>query len=703
VALLLLTGQGAQEVVRPTAGLVIARSVRVEPGTYRLSSTGLEEPALIVRGEDVTVDLTGVTIEGGPPDAVPDTYAGVGILVDGAAGVTIRGGAIRGFKVAVLARRAPRLHVTGSDLSYNWKPRLQSGIEHEDASDWLSFHQNERDEWLRYGAAIYLSESDDAEIDHVRAVQGMNGLLATRSSRLTIWNNTFSWLSGVGIGFYRTSDSRVLHNRLDWCVRGYSHGFYARGQDSAGLLMYEQSSRNLVAFNSITHGGDGVFLWAGQSTMDTGQGGSNDNLFFDNDVSHAVANGFELTFSRNIVVGNRIDDSWHGIWGGYSYDTVIAANRFAGNDEAIAIEHGQNITIRDNVFAGDGTAIRLWANTRQDPAWGYPRQRDTRSRDYLIAGNRFDRVRTALDLLRTTGVRLGENELIGVETPRRIGDVVSGLDDRPFDAPLPAVAFARPAPLPSGHDARLASGERRGRASIIVDEWGPYDYHSPKLWPAGSPGDRPLRLRVLGPAGRWRMASIDGATADRREGTVPGEIVVTPRGPGADLRIALTYTGDRVITPRGAVIPAGRPYRFEYALFDPAIDWIVRFWKFDPSIDLAAEPDAFAAITGRQPTRLERPERLAYASARAFGAEWSERIAVMAEGTVSLPRGEYELVITSDDGIRVWVDDRLALDDWTIHAPKQDRVPIAGGRRRIRLDYFQNTGAAALVVAVTRR
>ena len=152
-------------------------------------------------------------------------------------------------------------------------------------------------------------------------MQGQNGLLVTKSTQLKIWNNTFSWMSGLGIGMYRTTDSRVMHNKLDYDVRGYSHGFYNRGQDSAGLLMFEQTSRNTVAYNSITHGGDGVFLWAGQSTMDTGQGGANNNVFFGNDVSHAVANGFEVTFSRNTILNNRIEDCWHGIWGGYSYDT----------------------------------------------------------------------------------------------------------------------------------------------------------------------------------------------------------------------------------------------------------------------------------------------------------------------------------------------------------------------------------------------
>src|SRR6185436_5753847 len=147
------------------------------PGRYRLPSVDLDKPALTIKGDDLTIDLTGVTIEGGDPFADPDRYTGTGILIDGGSRVTIRGGAVRGFKIAVRATRAPNLHLTGVDVSYNWKPRLLSGIEQENQSDWLSFHDNEHDEWLRYGAAIYVSESDDAEIDRTRAVQGMNGLM----------------------------------------------------------------------------------------------------------------------------------------------------------------------------------------------------------------------------------------------------------------------------------------------------------------------------------------------------------------------------------------------------------------------------------------------------------------------------------------------------------------------------------------------
>ena len=153
--------------------------------------------------------------------------------------------------------------------------------------------------------------------------------------------------------------------------------------------MYEQSCRNVVAYNSMTHGGDGLFLWAGQSTMDTGEGGANDNLFYGNDFSFAPTNGMEATFSRNTFIANRVEGSDHGLWGGYSFDSKVIGNDFRRNRIGIAIEHGQNNEICDNRFAGDSTAISLWANPIEPSDWGYPKHRDTRSRDYTITSNLF--------------------------------------------------------------------------------------------------------------------------------------------------------------------------------------------------------------------------------------------------------------------------------------------------------------------------
>ena len=56
----------------------------------------------------------------------------------------------------------------------------------------------------------------------------------------------------------------------------------------------------------------------------------------------------------------------------------------------------------------------------------------------------------------------------------------------------------------------------RGRARIIVDEWGPYDWKSPKLWPAGRSDENPLTLRVLGPQGEWSWSRRAGASQSRQ-------------------------------------------------------------------------------------------------------------------------------------------------------------------------------------------
>lgn len=660
----LLVGEQARVALQ--AGMVIDRSVTVRPGVYRLGSPSTDTPAIVIRGRDVVLEMSGVEMVGSSDGVEPDTFRGLAILVDGGERVTVRGARIRGYKVGILARNVTGLQLTGNDVSHNWKQRLYSRVERESLVDWMSYHNNEKDEWLRYGAGIYLSNVEDARVDRNRAVQGQNGLMATRSRRLTIWNNELSFLSGIGIGFYRTTDSRVMHNKLDWCVRGYSHGFYNRGQDSAGLLMYEQSSNNVVAYNSVTHSGDGLFLWAGQSTMDTGRGGSNDNLFYGNDFSHAPTNGIEATFSRNTFVGNRIEENWHGVWGGYSFDSVIANNTFVNNQEAIAIEHGQNNLIANNTFTNDETAIRLWANARQDPNWGYPKHRDTRSRDYTIVDNRFSGNKAAFQITATEGVRIDGNA----------------------SPDLPVIAA--PPRMPDGVDAMIAPGERRGRASIIVDEWGPYDWRTPKLWPAGRSDETPLRLRVLGPAGRWQLDRVRGATLSATGGEIPGEVTVTA---------APTTTVDLEVALRDE-----RGRRFGYSRLFVPIAWTVRFHDSSNEPDAYSTTERFAALLAQPPVATTTTDRIDYLSSRGIASDVpNDHVAVVAEGVVTVPAGAYDLQVISDDGVRVWVDGTRVIDNWSPHESVVDRTPIAPGARRLRVEYYERTGFAELRLEIVRR
>jgi len=710
VALLLLVLSGvAPPPQRLASGAVVTKTTRVPAGTYRLASADRDHPAVVIRGSNITVDFSGVTLLGGRPDADPDTFTGLAVLVDGGENVTIRNLTARGYRIGVYARRSRGLHITGGNFSYNWKARLYSLVEHESLLDWMSYHHNDKDEWLDQGAGIYVADSDNVEIDHTTIVQGQNGLMLARSNAAKIWNNDFSFLSGIGIGLYRADGNTIQHNRIDWCVRGYSHTFYNRGQDSAGILVYEQSSRNVIAFNSVTHGGDGLFLWAGQSTMDTGDGGANDNVVFDNDFSFAPANGIEATFSRNVFYGNRIEECWHGVWGGYSFDSWIAANRFARNVEAIAIEHGQDNRITENVFDGDETAIRLWKNATQDPDWAYPRKRDTRSRDYVIAGNTFKANATALKISETQSVRILTNGFDKVGTLGVLtGDTRNlGIGDE-VAVPVrsrPTMEASLPKPLPGGMDAKIPDAARRGRDAIIVDEWGPYDWKSPKLWPEGRADATPLKLRVLGPPGEWTVASVRGATVEPRAGRVPGVITVTPVSASPiDFDVKLSYTGAAVTGPRGETVAAGSSYVFGYGRFAVPIDWRIRYYTFDEAAGPDRSADGFARVLAGTPVRSERRDVLDYMSGGAIAEGLPrDRVAIVAEGDVDLPAGEYTLRTISDDGIRVWMDDERIIDRWTPHESAIDTAPIRGGRRRFKVEYYEIGGFAELRVEILRR
>ena len=76
--------------------------------------------------------------------------------------------------------------------------------------------------------------------------------------------------------------------------------------------------------------------------------------------------------------------------------------------------------------------------------------------------------------------------------------------------------------------------------------------------------------------------------------------------------------------------------------------------------------------------------------------------ALRAEADVRLPAGSHEMLVLSDDGVRVWVDGTLAVDRWSVHGTAADRVPLTPGRHRIRIDYFEATGWAELQVRFRR-
>jgi hypothetical protein len=62
-----------------------------------------------------------------------------------------------------------------------------------------------------------------------------------------------------------------------------------------------------------------------------------------------------------------------------------------------------------------------------------------------------------------------------------------------------------------------------------------------------------------------------------------------------------------------------------------------------------------------------------------------------------LPRGsgEYTFTTISDDGIRLWINNQLVIDNWTYHAPTEDhgKITLTGGQKvPIKIEFFQGGG-----------
>jgi hypothetical protein len=80
-----------------------------------------------------------------------------------------------------------------------------------------------------------------------------------------------------------------------------------------------------------------------------------------------------------------------------------------------------------------------------------------------------------------------------------------------------------------------------------------------------------------------------------------------------------------------------------------------------------------------------------------------DRVAVVADAVIDLPAGAYTVRTISDDGVRVWMEDERIIDRWTPHESAIDTVPVTGGRRRFKVEYYELGGFAELRFEILRR
>lgn len=709
--------------------------VRIVPGTIIADVNGdgvlhINQPGITMRFEP------GSVLRGGNEGTEPDQYIGIGIAVNGHAGVTIADAHVQGYKIGVRAENTPGLTVERCVFNDLYRQRLKSTPQAEDASDWLWPHKNDSDEWAtNYGGAVVVKESDGATLRGIRVRRGQNGILLSRVKHAKVYDNDCSFLSGWGLALWRSCDNIVSRNAFDSCVRGYSHGVYNRGQDSAGILAFEQCSRNLFIENSATHGGDGFFGFAGKEALgeapatepgwDYIRRGCNDNEFIGNDFSYAAAHGLELTFSfgnrvhDNRLVGNGIC----GVWGGYSQKTVLDQNTIQDNGApgareggGVNIEHGYGNIIADNAFARNSVGVALWDDddgALLNTPWAMANHQGCD--DNTIARCRFSGEDTAVRLRRTRRTSVSTNTYAGVRIEID-ADTDSARQVTPLNDPKRAFPARPPRDRALGEARPVgARAALRGREKIIMTEWGPWDHESPLV-----------RLASRSPTTHTYEAwHLDGATARLADTT--GLALQSTPSPDPSLPARVTVTASSAgFTPYTLTIARGSFTHSATGAFFNA-PWTIRFFAITPRRD-PRESRADFEHASTSPAVEFRATALDLPFANAGPSELPlvpravrrmalphDRFGTRAECVVRLPEGRYRITTLSDDGVCVLVRTiaadgepsvRTVIDNWTHHGPTTDRGEFVVARDTdevtITVHHFELDGYAVLRLDLAR-
>lgn len=691
----------------------------------------------------ITVDLAGGVLRGSPESAPLDRCRGVGIAIS-APGVTLRNGRVHGFRVGVLGQGCSESRLESLNVSDNFAQRLLSTDRAEEPTDWLWPHENDAHEWrTNYGAGICVESAADVTLRDITARRTQNGILLDRVTGSNVVDCDCSFLSGWGLALWRSTSNTILRNAFDFCVRGYSHGIYNRGQDSAGILVFEQSSNNLFAENSATHCGDGYFSFAGREALgEGGRGGPlpqdhlglgcNDNVLVANDFSDAAAHGIETTFSEsNVIVGNTLArNAICGVWGGYSGNLLIAGNTLDRNGDAgsgaerggVNIEHGRGAMIDGNTFQDCPVGVALWWD--EDPsifATLWAQATGTDAIGTSITGNTFVRCATAIELRSVKETSVGGNSFESCATElQKVDSAVqppaapkAGLGVAP---PPPSAAAARAAQARRRADEAIARLEPKrtpvnGRASLAgrdrirMTEWGPWDQVTPTLvWE--SQGIDEHRFAIVGAS--MKGAQVSGrfglrATLDINSDTVlvyrqPPEDSSEPGQEGAVLPYSLSvrWGADRSQTLRRNGVIAPIQWRVScFALSGTALPDASSFER-----DAVAATDQHIVAGGLDfslgngaPTSIPQ---LGFATGIP-----ADRFGLRATARVLFPPGCWVLKTVSDDGIRVTADGQTILEDWTHHAATAHEATISTAEAKeisLTIDWFDLDGAATLRV-----
>jgi parallel beta-helix repeat protein len=413
LALLLLGGApavvSAAPCLRPArAGTQVQGEVRICPGRYRIADPS-ERGVIIAAASGTRIDLTGVVLESG--DSVSSRYVGIGIASKGVDGVSIEGGAIRGYRFGIRLEGGRGHRITGIDVSGSRSQALRSTVQRPDSADRLDLATPA--EFVGYGGGILLQGVAGASIVGVTARGSQNGIGLLDVRETFVADNELPGNSGWAIHLWHSSSNVITRNRAHHTGRCSAPALDCR---AAAILLREASDSNQVTDNDLSSSDTGLLVTGSRPLIRPSVG----NLIYRNNASLAAKGAFIAEFTWNaMLLENRADSARRGFFLDHLTRSMLRGNTvIAAREAAIAVEHGSDNTIAANLLLDAPVGIRITASSSDS----------ARSQGFRIDDNVLGGMEQGIALTGTTATRLRGNVLDRMASAVVIDETGSGTE-----------------------------------------------------------------------------------------------------------------------------------------------------------------------------------------------------------------------------------------------------------------------------------
>ncbi|MDF1838938.1 MAG: NosD domain-containing protein [Planctomycetota bacterium] len=667
-------GQPVRALLTPNQGvaLEIVATSTILPGSYTVPViSGQEEQGILrlVGLSDVELDLTSVEMIGGDLETPQDEWKGVGLLIEDCENVRITGGVWKGYRQPILVRGSSNVIIESADCADLWSDGLQSTATGEDVADWIDpGGQRAKD----FPAAITAVDVEGFTVRFCKVRDARNGVLLSGVTGGLVHDNDFSFLSGWGIALIDSEDCTVAYNATEYNVRGYSHGAYAVGHNSAGIVLAGASHSNQVAFNRATHCGSGVLLWGRDAKDERPE----DNRIFGNDCSSAIQAGVHNVRSvRTLIQNNRVQDCLgYGIRSQGGKGVVLLENEITGTQGRGVAFHGTSSSV---VYSNRVMENQVGLEVAAQAPQGRDAQTEegVESVDHFILGNRFSTNGQDLVASQSEALSFAGNRFLGGKQRLHVQSIQAWVD-------------------PSG--SRENGEEAPGEDTVVG-------------WLAGSNGVMPtgnielVSLRLWDgelPASLVAAQALESPTV---VGHPPSSAIVHSEFDGGTETVVLGRYGPWDF-PSGE---SQTQMRQPGGLFS-SVRWQASWFGFDPEThDPRGDIEVWRSLVGEPVLRRTVDHFLEPRPSEEIRSQVpGVRFGLIAETEIEIGEaGEYQLSVMSDDGLRLWFGDEVVFEDWSWHATerKQITLNLEAGLQKVRLEYFQLDGAAELALELHGR